>query len=368
VRHLVLAALLVASSATAADFGMPGGPEPANIDAVVETLRADPYDLELLISFGTSKGGSAGHLALAVRDGVPGDDLVYSANFYADRSREHATGFYTDDLMAMIPKTEYLFRTASSLGETASFGLDFGEIYKRSVIGIRVYGVPASEKQAVVDYFRRINADYRRRARNTEYHDGEVKYDYLRLNCAKTIGSAFRYGAGYNDLEVTSPGLFARRRIVAAANANVPTEMALKLMREWAARGYGFDVVMYRKYPNSTHVDPHEEEKVTFRDLPDRFPSVLSRDFRRDQGQYEDPDNLFALYLLYNLGRYRVWIDERTRRLELSERGTPLPYAEAERLAAEAAAFDSDQYESKSSFTPKGTRIGDDAPAGGARP
>ncbi len=81
----ILAAALVASSAIAADFGTPGGPEPTDIDAVVETLRRDPYDLELLISFGTSKGGSAGHLALAVRDGVPGDDLVYSANFYADR-------------------------------------------------------------------------------------------------------------------------------------------------------------------------------------------------------------------------------------------------------------------------------------------
>ncbi len=207
--------------------------------------------------------------------------------------------------------------------------------------------MPASEKQAVVDYFQRINDDYHRRARNTEYHDGEVKYDYLRLNCAKTIGSAFRYGAGYKDLDVTSPRILAGRRVVAAANANVPTEMALKLLREWNARGYGLDVVLYRKYPNSTYVDPHEEEKVMFRDLPDRFPSVLSRDFRRDQGQYEDPDNLFALYLLYNLGRYRVRIDEQTLRLELTEPKAPLPYAEAERLAAEAALFDSDQYGSQ---------------------
>ena len=368
-RRLVLAAALVVSSATAADFGTPGGPEPDNIDAIVETLRADPYDLELFISFGTSKGGSAGHLALGVRDRIPDDDLVYSANFYADRSKEHATGFYTDNLMAMIPKKEYLFRTMSSLGEAASFGLDFGEIYKRSVIGVRVFGVPASEKQAVVDYFHRINDDYRRRARNTEYHDGEVRYDYLRLNCAKTIGSAFRFGAGYKELEIARPRILpGRRPAVAAANANIPTEMALKLMREWNARGYGLDVVLYRKYPNSVYVDPHEEEKVAFRDLPDRFPSVLSRDFRRDQGQYEDPDNLFAMYLLYNLGRYRVRVDEQTLRLELTEPKAPLPYAEAERLAAEAATFDSDQYGSNSKFIPKGTRIGDDPATSGRRP
>jgi hypothetical protein len=363
-----LVAALAASAAAAADFGTRGGPEPDNIDAIVETLRSDPYDLELLISFGTSKGGSGGHLALGVRNGIEGDDLVYSANFYADRSKEHATGFYTDNLMAMIPKKEYLFRTTSSLGDTASFGLDFGEVYKRSVIGIRVYGVPAGEKQAVADYFRRINDDYLRRAKDTEYHDGEVKYDYLRLNCAKTIGSAFRYGAGYRNLDVTSPRILARRPAVAAANANIPTEMALKLMREWNARGYGLDVVLYRKYPGSTYVDPHEDEKVMFRDLPDRFPSVLSRDFRRDQGQYEDPDNLFAMYLLYNLGRYRVQIDEQTLRLELTSPKAPLPYAEAEKLAAEAALSDSEQYGSQSKFIPRGTRIGEEPATTGVRP
>jgi hypothetical protein len=185
---LFLAAWLWSSQCVAADFGTRGGEEPANIDEVIDVLRQDPYDLELFISFGTSKGGSAGHLALGVRDGVVGDDLVYSANFYADRSKEHASGFYTENLMATVPKKEYLLRTESSLGGTASFGLDFGEMYKRSVIGIRVYGVPPGEKRALAAYFQRINDDYRARARNTEYHDGEVKYDYLRLNCAKTIG------------------------------------------------------------------------------------------------------------------------------------------------------------------------------------
>src|SRR5512137_2084448 len=190
------AALAFAIPAAAADFGSRGGPEPANIDEIASVLRQDPYDMELLISYGTSKGGSAGHLALAIRDLVPGDDLVYTANFYADRAPKHAKGFYTDDLMVRIPKNEYLFKTTSSLGDTASFGLDFGEIYKRSVIGVRVYGVPAGEKEALAAFFARINDDYHKRARNTAYHDGEIRYDYVRLNCAKTIGAAFRYGAG----------------------------------------------------------------------------------------------------------------------------------------------------------------------------
>lgn len=359
---LALVAIGVLSTGSAADFATPGGPEPANLDAVMEALRSDPYDLELFISYGTSKGGSAGHLALGVRDAVAGDDLVYSANFYADRAKEHANGFYTADLMAMIPKKEYLFRTASSLGPTASFGLDFGEVYKRSVIGVRVFGVPAAEKERVVAYFQRINDDYHRRARDTEYHDGEVKYDYLRLNCAKTIGAAFRYGADYKDLEVTSARLLSGRRVVAAANANIPAEMALKLMKEWHARGYSMDVVLYRKYPHSNWVDPHEEEKVMFKDLPDRFPSVLSRDFRRDQGEYEEPDNLFAMHLLYNLGRYAVRVNETTRQLEFAVEKSPLPYHEAEALASEAAFSDSERHGAGGPFTPQRTRIGQDAP------
>ena len=158
-----MALLVFAADAAAADFGTKGGPEPANIDEIANVLRQDPYDMELLISYGTSKGGSAGHLALAIRDQAPGDDLVYSANFYADRAPEHAKGFYTDDLMVRIPKKEYLFKTTSSLGDKASFGLDFGEIYKRSVIGVRVYGVPAAEKEALAAFFKRINDDYHNR-------------------------------------------------------------------------------------------------------------------------------------------------------------------------------------------------------------
>lgn len=365
----VIAALLIRTAlclvatlapAAAADFGSKGGAQPAGLADVFDKLREQPYDLELFISYGTSKGGSAGHLALGVRDAAPGDDLVYSANFYADRSREHASGFYTQNLMAMIPKQEYLYGTASSLGDTASFGLDFGEVYKRSVIGIRVHGVPAAQKQAIVAYFGRINDDYHRRARNTEYHDGEVKYDYLRLNCAKTIGSAFRYGAGYADLDVTAPRLLSGRRIVAAANANVPTEMALKLLEEWHARGYGLDAVLYRKYPGSNYVDPHDDEKIAFKDLPDRFPSVLSRDFRREQGEYEDEDNLFAMYLLYNLARHAVHVDAATKRLVIQRSKEPLPYAQAAALAAEAAAADSRKYAERQSFKPDGTRIGED--------
>jgi hypothetical protein len=354
---IVTAGLLAAGAASAAEFGTPGGPPPANVEEIAGILRQDPYDLELLISYGTSRGGSAGHLALAIRDQSPGDDLVYSANFYADRSRAHEQDFYTDDLMVRIPKKEYLFGTTSSLGPKASFGLDFGEIYKRSVIGVRVYGVPAAEKAALAAFFGRINDDYRNRARKTEYHDEEIKYNYLRLNCAKTIGMAFKLGAGYKGLEVASARILSGRRVVAAANANIPTEMAMKLLKEWDARGYGLDAVLYKKYGGSTYVDPRESGNVAFKDLPNRFPSVLSRDFRREQGQYEDYDNLFAGYLLYNIATYSVRVNDGTKRLEIERRKRPMAYPVAAALAAQSARSDSENFRRRIQFRTKGTSI-----------
>jgi hypothetical protein len=356
---LAIAWLAFTAIAAASDFGTKGGAEPANIEDITRVLQQDPYDMELLISYGTSSGGSAGHLALAIRSPDTGDETVYSANFYADRSRKHAQGHYTADLMLAIPKSEYLFKTTSSLGDTASFGLDFGEIYKRSVVGVRVYGVPEPEKQAIAAFMKRINDDYHARARNTEYHDREVKYDYLRLNCAKTIGSAFRYGAGYAGLDIPSAGLLSGRRLLAAANANIPTEMGMKLLEQWNLRGYRMDAVLYKKFPGSTYVDPLDGPKVAFKDLPNRFPSVLSLDFRSEQDEYKDPDNLFVMYLLYNLARFAVQVNEQTRLLEIARSKTPLAYAEAVPLAAEAARSDSEDYGRRVTFQPKGTRIGD---------
>ena len=334
-RALAAVALLAAALyAAAAGFGEPGGPPPQGLDEAFVRLHADPYDMELMLSFGTSKGGSAGHLALALREPGDEDDTVYSANFYADRDPKHAQGFYTEALMIAVPKKEYLYGTRSSLGPTASFGLDFGEVYKRSVIGIRVSGVPQSERDALRAFFDRLNADYRAKAQSTSYHSAEITYDYMNLNCAKTIGAAFRHGAGYDRLPVRDPlplsGLF---RAAAAMSANIPTEMAMNLAQEWHARGYKLDVVLYRKWPHSKYEDPHDDPKLEFAALPNRFPSVLSLDFRADEGQYEDEDNLYAMYLLRHLSRHALHIDAQAQRLRIESNPAPLAYEQAAALA-----------------------------------
>jgi hypothetical protein len=360
---LLAGALAIAPCALAAEFATPGGPEPGGLEEMFGQLRQDPYDLELLISFGTSKGASAGHLALAIRDRAPGDDLVYSANFYADRAPEHERDFYTADLMVRIPKKEYLYRTSSSLGDKAQFGLDFGEVYKRAVVGVRVYGVPAAEREALAGYFQRINDDFHRRAEKAEYHDDEIKYGYMHLNCAKTIGSAFKFGAGYPDIEIKGLKFMPNRYVASALNSNVPTEMAMKLMKEFDARGYRMDVVLYRKYARSPYVDPHDEDKVAFRDLPNRFPSVISLDFRNDAGSYQDYDNLLAMYALFNMGKYTVRVNEVTQRVEIERTKGAMPYAQAMELAKKDAEADSRGFLRRLLFRPRGKPIGDEAAA-----
>ena len=85
-RVLLLASLLCVATAFAAEFAEKGGPEPVNLAEAAAALRRESYDMELLISYGTSKGGSAGHFALAIRDAKSGEETVYSANYYADRT------------------------------------------------------------------------------------------------------------------------------------------------------------------------------------------------------------------------------------------------------------------------------------------
>jgi len=157
----------------------------------------------------------------------------------------------------------------------------------------------------------------------------------------------------FNDHEIDSARTLSR--VVAAANANIPIEMAMKLVEAWHARGYSLDVVLYKKYAGSTFVDPLEG--VAFKDLPNRFPSVLSRDFRKEQGAYEDYDNLYAMYLLYNLAKYSVKVNDTTQRLEIDKRKSPMAYDEAAAMANRDALADSENYLRGLPVAPKGTGV-----------
>jgi len=64
---------------------------------------------------------------------------------------------------------------------------------------------------------------------------------------------------------------------------------------------------------------------------------VLSLDYLEDQGHYEDYDNLYAMYLLYNLGRYSIVLDGAARRLKVEARKEPDAYEVAKKKARESA-------------------------------
>ena len=106
-------------------------------------------------------------------------------------------------------------------------------------------------------------------------------------------------------------------------------------------------------------MDPHEEEKVAFKDLPNRFPSVLSRDFRKEQDHYEDIDNLFAMYLLYNLSKHRVRVNNETKLLEIDKSKEPMPYPQAAEVATRSAVSDSENLRRHVPSKRQGTEIGD---------
>jgi hypothetical protein len=358
--RLALVAALAPALAMAAPFGHPGGPLPQDLDAVYSRTRQDAYDLEVMLSFGTSRMGSGGHIALAIRDAAPdGDDLVYSANFYADRKPEHAEGHYTDELMARIPKKEYLYGTSSSLGPKASFGLDFGEVYKRSVVGIRISGVPPEVKTQLATFWDQLNADYRANKQETDYHDGPITYSYMNLNCAKTVALGFRYGAGMKDVRIKGTGFLSRLNPVAPLKANVPMETAMEIIEAAARRGWPMDAVLYKKF-DSDYVASGDETKTPFAELPDRFPSMLSLDYNSGQGSYEDFDNLRAMHLLFDLGRYSLKIDPATTRLVVEKEKSPEPFDVAEARAVREAKKERKHILRRLLFRAWGLRIGAD--------
>ena len=349
---------LGAGNGYCAEFGHKNGPDIKNIDEMMKISRQEPYSVELLISFGTSKGGSAGHLAVAVKDRIPGDDLVYSANFYADRSDEHAHGYYTKNLMAIIPKSEYLFKTTSSLGEDGAFGLDMGEIFKRSVIGIRINGMSEESVANLEKFFHQMNEDYHNRADDTDYHRGEIVYDYMNLNCAKTVGYGFKYGVGFKDLRINGTSFLSTLNPIGVLKANIPTEMALRIVRAAALRDCTIETVLYKKYGNSTYVNPHETENGMYRDLMNRFPSVLSLDYNSEQGEYEDYDNLYAMNLFYNLGRRSIIVDEETKLLAVEGEKEPMTFDEAHEAAHASAIADKRHLVRRLIFRAWGVKLG----------
>ncbi|MBW7874947.1 MAG: hypothetical protein H3C47_03035 [Candidatus Cloacimonetes bacterium] len=320
-------------------FGHPHGPSIQGVDNVMNTILSDDYNLEILMSFANHKKGAAGHLALSVRKPQSHIETVYSANFYADRQAEHDQGYYTEELIMAIPKKEYLYGVQSSVSKHAKFGLDFGELFKRSVIGIRVYGLNDAQITGIEEFYQRINQDYKNRASNTEYQRGEVVYDYMNLNCAKSVAQALKYGAGLHEIAVRGNHILGNMPYAKALFAHTPTETTMQILKVLHKFGAHFDVILYKRSEDSTY--QNDDPPMAFKELANRFPSVKSLDFFNGSTAYEDYDNLLAMNLFFQMGKYSFEIPKGSQRVVLEKQKSPIPYDVAMDIAKEAASEDS---------------------------
>jgi hypothetical protein len=180
-----------------------------------------------------------------------------------------------------------------------------------------------------------MNRDFANKEEKALYHYGEVVYDYMNLNCAKTVAIALRYGAGLPGLKIKGNNIMSGIPGLRATVVHTPTGTALEIMEQLAAQGAHFDVILYKKWEHSTFHDP--EIKKDFQEIPNRFPSVLSLDYTRDDTQYEDYDNLYAMHLFYNLGRYAITADENGSMYIEKENQNPMSYEQSKAQAKKDA-------------------------------
>lgn len=341
-RFFILISLLLPAKAFAetSPWAHPEGPAPKGVEAAMDYLSKTDWQLEILLSFANHKKGSAGHLALAVRDPKTSKILVHSANFYADRAEEHpADKYYTEDLIMAIPKDEYIWGVTSSISPKTHFGLDFGEIFKRALIGIRLYGISEQEISGIQNFYQRLNEDYRAQKSNTEYQRGAVIYDYMNLNCAKSVAQALKYGAGIKDIKVKGNHLFNALPGAKYLFAHTPTSTTLQILEVLAERGVKMDAILYKRNEESTFMN--DDPALPFHQLPNRFPSVKSLDFFNGSTQFEDWDNLYAMNLFYQLGTAAFSLPDQARGVVLEKEKPALSYEEASQVAKDQADNDS---------------------------
>jgi len=154
------------------DFGAEHGSAVADIDAALARLEAEvPSDVELLLSYSTAKTPQRvvlenpfGHIAIRV------DDTVYSANYVAVPGHD-------PNLLQHVTLADYLYGVkppSPSQVHTNTYGMAYG----RETLGLRVAGVTAERKAAMVAEAHRIEA---------EFLQGRLRWDRSEFNCADVV-------------------------------------------------------------------------------------------------------------------------------------------------------------------------------------
>ncbi|MHB1199664.1 MAG: MGDG synthase family glycosyltransferase [Polaromonas sp.] len=214
------------------DFGAEHGSAVADIEPALARLEAQsPCDIELLLSYSTAKAPQRivlenpfGHIAIRV------DGTVYSANYVAAPGRD-------PNLLQHVTLADYLYGvqpSSPSQVHTNTYGMAYG----RETLGLRVAGVAAQRKAAMVAEAHRIEEEFRQ---------GRLLWDRSDFNCADVVVRML--GAGGYDrspplgrqwLPVMPLDIFEETREVCEGDASLRMELVAYRQVPGANAAYRF--------------------------------------------------------------------------------------------------------------------------------
>ena len=214
------------------DFGAEHGSAVTDIDAALARLQAEaPCDIELLLSYSTAKTPQRvvlenpfGHIAIRV------DDTVYSANYVAVPGHD-------PNLLQHVTLADYLYGVqppSPSQVHTNTYGMAYG----RETLGLRVAGVAAERKAAMVAEAHRIEDEFRQ---------GRLLWDRSEFNCADVVVRILRAGGydrspplGRRWLPVMPLDIFEEARQVCEEDASLRMELVAYRQVPGAQAAYRF--------------------------------------------------------------------------------------------------------------------------------
>ena len=214
------------------DFGAEHGSAVDGIEAALARLQAEePCDIELLLSYSTAKTPQRvvlenpfGHIAIRI------DDTVYSANYVAVPGHD-------PNLLQHVTLADYLYGVqppSPSQVHTNTYGMAYG----RETLGLRVAGVAAERKAAMVAEAHRIEDEFRQ---------GRLLWDRSEFNCADVVVRILHAGGyerspplGRRWLPVMPLDIFEEARQVCEEDASLRMELVAYRQVPGANAAYRF--------------------------------------------------------------------------------------------------------------------------------
>ena len=332
-------------------YGWNYGIEANGIEEVIKAEENDDYDFEILISYGMFFGGSAGHAALILKNPDSGKPMAYSGNFYSDsetniwgRRYQDPENFYDGENMVDITTKEmYLYKTSSNHGKGASFGIEYGAIYRRHLYGLRFHQPNRTEEWNdkllnVQKFLGWMNEDFWNRDKVGYKKKTGLSFKYYsieELNCASVLGAALEYAFDTHfDLLTT---VMTGRREGGVFDTDTPLTLTNALMRYFSSQGVGVTGVLYKRLPGNAYVHRMQDEFTPTFKMQNRFPSGANWDYMRPKDRYIGPHDLYMASLFRRIMVRKVFFDEPSKAVDINCFDSSLTAAEKQDCAQDYA-------------------------------